>query len=170
MNKTKGLALICAALLSVSASAQWHLAFKNSSNGDVLQGSKEALIKSIRQGANVRIAWGTTSSRNENQWVEHIADPHFLTVTSGKEVFVQLPEHIAQTSYWNEEFQDFGSPQVLWRGLMSTTGRFMAVWYNRYTGETIRRYPQRVTMSWFVDTPPTEQTITPLYKENKSND
>lgn len=62
-----------------------------------------------------------------------------MTVVGGEEVFVQIPEHIAQTSYWNKEFQDFNSPAIIWRGLFSTTGRFMAVWYNRGNGQTIDR-------------------------------
>ena len=133
--------------------AEWQLVYKNSDTGEPLQGSKERLVDAVRLGLPIRLAWGAVHPRTDKRFVEHVAVPEFLTVVDGEEVFVQIPEHIAQTSYWDREFQDFNTPAVMWRGLFSTTGRFLAVWYNRATGQTIDRKPQRVPMSWFVDMP-----------------
>jgi hypothetical protein len=73
---------------------------------------------------------------------------------SGKEVVVQLPEHIARRSYADLSGAAFESPAVMWRGLMSTDWTFDAVWVNRATGEEVRRFPQRVGLAWFAFLPP----------------
>ncbi len=146
----KKLVLIALWLWGAPATADWSLIYKHDQHGNKLVGEKASLINAIRLGFPVRIGWGVYRENGELS-VEHTAIPEFLSMTNGKEVFVQIPEHIAQTSYWDEEFQDFNSAQIVWKGLLSTTGRFMAVWYNRSSGQTIRRYPQRVTISWFVD-------------------
>lgn len=72
----------------------------------------------------------------------------------GKEVVVQLPEHIAQHSYVDPSGAAFENAAVMWRGLMSTDGTFDAVWVNRATGEEVRRLPQRAALAWFAFVPP----------------
>ena len=146
-------------------SAEWQMVYKNDREGAALAGDKAKLVAAVRQGLPIRIAWGVQRSGSPQRTVEHVAEPVFVTVVNEQEVFVQIPEHIAQTSYWDEELQDFDTPAVVWRGLLATTGRFMAVWYNRATGQTIRRSPQRVVMTWFADqTATSTQDISPLWQ------
>lgn len=142
--------------------SDWTLVYKHDKQGEVISGDKQQLIAAIRSGASIRIGWGRAAP--DGRSVEHTAIPEFLTITDESEVFLQIPEHIAQTSYWNNDLQDFNSPQEVWKGLFSTTGRFMAVWYNRATGATVRRVPQRVPISWFAQlSKNTNQQISPLF-------
>lgn len=165
MKRKIGLAVV-GLCLSLDVAAQWQQVYRHDDTGNALAGSKDALFTAVRQGLPIRLGWGVKKGERS---VEHVAVPEFLTITSEQEVFVQIPAHIAQTSYWDTEFQDFNAAQVTWRGLLSTTGRFMAVWYNRHTGETVRRYPQRVAMTWFADLPDTPHSgpVTPLYNEKE---
>lgn len=82
--------------------------------------------------------------------VEHVAEPVFLTITNARQVVAQLPDHIAQRSYWDAGQAFFQDGAVLWRGLVSTTGTFDAIWVDRSTGKTVRRLPQRARFVWFV--------------------
>jgi len=125
--------------------------YQNDREGQRVQGSKTALFQAIRDGHKLRVVWRASRSNDPTAFVEHVMEPVFVTNASDQEVFVQTPEHIAQTSYWDTELQDFNVPAVVWRGLLSTTGRFMAVWYDRGSGQVVRRYPQRVAISWFAE-------------------
>lgn len=129
----------------------WRLMVQTDTNGDVLAGAREALFDAVRRGWPLRVAWGSRSGDNPSRSVEHVAEPVFVTITAGQELHAQLPEHIAQASYWRNENAQFDEPAVMWRGLLSTSGRFDAAWVNRATGETLRRMPQRARTSWFAD-------------------
>ncbi len=139
---------------SLSAQAKWHLLYQNDKQGMALTGDKKALFQAIRLGSSIRVVWKAKRPGNPTSFVEHVIEPIFITNASDQEVFIQTAEHIAQTSYWDTEFQDFNSASIVWRGLLSTTGRFMAVWYNRATGQVVRKAPQRVEISWFADSKP----------------
>ncbi len=136
------------------AHANWYLVYKNDKQGSVLAGDKKALFQAVRSGSSIRVVWKASRPDNPTSFVEHVIEPKFITNASDQDIFVQTPEHIAQTSYWDTEFQDFSSASIVWRGLLSTNGRFMAVWYNRATGQVVRKAPQRVEISWFTDTKP----------------
>lgn len=138
--------------------AGWSLAYRHDTQGKPLDGSKEALFAAIRAGRPVKIGWGAAINREgQSLSVEHLADPVFLTIMSQDHVVAQLPEHIAQRSYWNADNPFFEEGAVMWRGEMSTTGSFDAIWVHRGTGETMRRYPQRAALSWFVQGQPPDE-------------
>lgn len=61
----------------------WQLVYANDVEGNAVEGSKDELIESIREGAPVRVYWSGGG-------VEHVIDSNFLTVWGG-EVFVQTP-------------------------------------------------------------------------------
>jgi hypothetical protein len=129
----------------------WQLVYRHDPTGDPLEGSKSDLLAAIRSGAPIRFAWGFSLERGRNSLsAEHVAEPVFLTIVDQTEVVVQLPEHIAQSSYVDPSNSMFGDPAVMWRGLLSTTGTFDAVWVNRATGDEVRRYPQRAGVAWFA--------------------
>jgi hypothetical protein len=140
----------------------WRLAYQHDAQGRALSGSKEALLKAIRRGDPVRVAWGLETDDGKIS-VEHTADPVFLTIMNGDHVVIQLPEHIAQSSYWDVAAVQFENPAVMWRGMMGTDGRFDAVWLNRASGEVVRRVPQRVRLAWLTFSPaPEADTRVPL--------
>ncbi|MEM7730191.1 MAG: hypothetical protein AAF311_13115 [Pseudomonadota bacterium] len=131
------------------------LLYRNGTNGEDISGSKEALFAAIREGQDIRIAWGFSIDRDgETLELEHIVEPVFLTAINGEHVAAQLPEHIAQQAYHDIDRALFDDPSVMWRGLMTTRGSFDAVWVNRATGEEVRRYPQRAALSWFGSSAP----------------
>ncbi|WP_223789974.1 hypothetical protein [Marinicella meishanensis] len=152
MTLTKSLMMVLMGLGACNtAHAEWQLLYEHDRQGQQLKGSKNALFQAIRDGQKLRVVWRASRSNDPTAFVEHVIEPAFVTNASDQEVFVQTPEHIGQTSYWDTELQDFNAPAVVWRGLLSTTGRFMAVWYDRGSGQVVRRMPQRVPIKWFAE-------------------
>lgn len=129
----------------------WRSVFRTGVNGEELSGSRDNLLMAVRAGLPIRVGWGLSRERDgKTISVEHVADPVFVTIVNSDEVVVQLPEHISQKSYWNANQAFFDEPAVMWRGILSTTGTFDAIWVNRTTGETIRRSPQRAAFTWYA--------------------
>jgi hypothetical protein len=132
------------------ASEEWIPVYVNASDGTAEQGSKQSLIDAVRAGRPIQIGWGYSATSGDRPiQVEHIASPVFVSVIDGVHVVAQLQEHIAQKSYVDVKGAVFGSPEVMWRGLLSTTGVFDAVMVNRTTGAP-RHMPQRARLVWFV--------------------
>lgn len=140
---------------------QWRLLYHHDAEGQAISGDKKALFDAIRHGRPLRLTWGLKSARDSNVTVEHVAEPVFVTATGG-EVAAQLPEHIAQQSYGDPDRARFAVPGVMWRGLMSTSGTFDAVWVDRATGDEVRRVPQRAAIAWYAFGPGTACDSTPL--------
>ncbi|MGH8252238.1 MAG: hypothetical protein ACREVI_16365 [Steroidobacteraceae bacterium] len=138
-----------------SCSAEWRLAYRHDADGRLLAGSRQALVDAVRRGAPLRLAWGfATGPGKQAVTVEHAAEPVFVTVMNGEQVFAQLPEHIGQASYSDPSAARFDRPSVMWRGLLGTDGSFDAVFVDRATGEVVRRFPQRAGVAWFAALPP----------------
>jgi hypothetical protein len=149
----------------------WIVAYKNGLNGEPLAGSKEALFAAIRGGQEVRIAWGLGfDHQGKAHSVEHLIEPVFMTIIDGTHVVAQLPEHIAQRSYWDVDGAFFDDAAVMWRGLMTTKGTFDAAWVNRGTGEVVRRMPQRAMLTWYVLQKPSLSTPSLAVKEGVTFD
>ena len=141
--------------LAQNTAPNWVLLYRNDSNGEKLAGSKQALLSAIRSGQPISVAWGFSAERAGQQIsVEHSISPVYVSIINETYVAAQLPEHIAQRQYVDIDGALFDDPAVMWRGLMTTEGTFDAVWVNRATGEQIRRYPQRATLSWFAPASP----------------
>ncbi|MGF1606612.1 MAG: hypothetical protein ACFB22_09765 [Rhodothalassiaceae bacterium] len=135
----------------------WRPVYVNGPDGETLSGDKQMLFAAIRAGQPIRVGWGLSRGADA---VEHIAEPVFLSITDDAHVVAQLPEHVVQRGYWHADQAFFEDGAVLWRGVISTTGSFDAVWVDRGSGQTVRRMPQRARVTWFVDqvpdlTPPT---------------
>jgi hypothetical protein len=136
------------------ASPSWRLVYRHGADGQAQAGSKDALFDAVRRGRPVRLAWGTRAERaGRAVSVEHAADPVFATIMGGGELFVQLPEHVAQASYFEPDQALFDRPGVVWRGLMGTTGSFDAAFVDRGTGQEVKRLPQRAAIAWFALSP-----------------
>jgi hypothetical protein len=134
---------------------RWRAVYRNGLDGEGLSGSKEALLNAVRAGLPIRIGWGLERQRDgETYSVAHTIAPDFITIVKGEEVVAQTPEHIGQRSYWNADDALFNEGAVLWRGVLSTTGTFDAIWVDRATGETVRRLPQRSAFTWYADGSP----------------
>ena len=133
----------------------WRLVYLHDTSGAALEGAKSALFDAIRRGYPIRFAWGAAFGTPEKPAsVEHAAEPVFLTIMGDSELFVQLPEHIAQASYHEPvRRQRSASRTVMWRGMMGTDGSFDAVMVDRANGKEVRRMPQRARIAWFAYAP-----------------
>lgn len=128
----------------------WRLVYRHDAEGKPIAGRKQSLLDAVRSGRPIRLAWGGAFTTTGGEvTVEHAAEPVFTSIMGG-EVFVQLPEHIAQTSYFDPAKGAFDSPSVMWRGLMGSTGSFDAVYVDRATGKEVRRLPQKAGIAWFA--------------------
>lgn len=128
----------------------WRLAYRHDADGKPVEGRKEGLLDAVRRGTPIRLAWGGAfTTPTGNVTVEHAAEPVFTSIMGG-EVFAQLPEHMAQTSYFDPLKATFEAPPAMWRGLLGSTGSFDAVYVDRATGKEILRLPQKAGVAWFT--------------------
>lgn len=133
---------------------EWRLVYRHDADGKPVAGDKEALFDAVRRGYPIRLAWGAAlPGAAGGASVEHSAEPVFVTIASRADLFVQLPEHIGQTSYADPAAARFEAAPVMWRGMMGTDGSFDAVYVNRATGQEVRRIPQRAAIAWFALAP-----------------
>ena len=139
---------------SACATPRYRLVYRHDADGRALEGAKESLFEAVRRGYPLSLAWGFEAVvEGRTITVEHSAEPVFVTIMNGSELFAQLPEHIAQTSYFEPEKALFDDPSVMWRGLLGTNGAFDAVFVDRATGKEVRRLPQRAGVAWFALSP-----------------
>jgi hypothetical protein len=139
---------------AVCALPSWRLVYLHDKSGTAIEGAKSALFDAVRRGYPIRFAWGGAFGTSEQPAsVEHAAEPVFLTIMRESELFVQMPEHIAQASYHEPSRAALGKANVMWRGMMGTDGSFDAVWVDRASGNEVRRMPQRARIAWFAYAP-----------------
>ena len=130
---------------------RWRMIYQNDKTGRRLAGQKEDLYAALRRGQPIRIAWGVAVERGDAKLsVEHAVEPVFVTISSQKEVTAQTPEHVEHVSYADPSQNGFKRPSVLWRGMLSTSGAFDAVWVDRATGKEVHRLPQKARIAWFT--------------------
>lgn len=132
--------LITSACSTRDASDSYRVVLRTDEDGNVLLGSKKALIQEIRSGADLKVGWG---AKREKRSIEHLSIPIWISIQSEEEVSVLLDPHYVTTSDTSKINQE-------WRVTMSTTGDFEAVWYDKYAGEMVRSVPQRHPMVWYV--------------------
>jgi len=148
---------------------QWHLKLAHSEDGEVQSGSKAELIGAIRNGCQVRVAWGARRAADPNMTIEHIAIPGWISVRNSNDVEVQLDGFMSNLAVLGEPPEDhprrerFGGTEkaVSWRANLKTDGSFEAIWYYAHTGELVERVPQTHPMKWFADC--RNYNSTPLY-------
>jgi len=164
--------LICSCVSAQGAStATWNLMLSHTADGSVRQGSNENLVSVIRQGCQIRVAWGARRAADPKRTIEHIANPVWVTVRDGNQVEVQLNDFLINHKVLGEpssqypQRERFGGTDkaVMWRANLKTDGTFDAVWYYAHSGEFITREPQTHPMKWFADCEPSSSE--PLFGE-----
>ena len=144
----------CVDSRAACALPSWRLVYLHDTSGVAIEGTKSDLFDAIRRGYPLRFAWGASAGTPEKPVsVEHAAEPVFVSIMGNSELFVQLPEHVAQASYYEPAQARFDKPAVLWRGLMGTNGSFDAVMVDRASGAEVWRMPQRARIAWFAYAP-----------------
>ncbi len=129
----------------------WSLVYQNDIDGTTLVGSKADLFDAVRKGDPIRLAWGSILPDDPQGSVEHAAEPVFITITSNKELFAQLPEHVLLASYSDPNKVRFADKvSVMWCGMLGTDGSFDAIVFDRVTGNRLAHIPQRARVAWFT--------------------
>lgn len=144
----------------------WHLLLAHDANGKVEQGDHEQIVNAVRQGCQIRIAWG---NKGPTSSIEHIADPMWISIRNGNDIEIQIGGFLVNQNVLGEPPEDhpkrerFGGTEkvVEWRASLRTNGTFNAVWFYPHNGEFITRVPQRHPMRWFADCDPV--TTAPLF-------
>ncbi len=157
------------AVLACSPPSQWRLLLKHDRDGKVLSGDVGELISAVRQGCDLRVAWGARRNADPSRTIEHVSTPIWVAVRDGAVVEVQLDDFVINLSVLGEPNEEhparerFGGTDkaVMWRANFKTDGTFDAVWYDPITGGLITRVPQRHGASWFADCAP--GVTQPLY-------
>lgn len=65
---------------------KWQLVFQTDKSGMIVHGTKNELIKLVREGYPIRVGWDDMGKTS----VEHTIAVQFLTIANEKEVFAQL--------------------------------------------------------------------------------
>jgi len=107
-----------------SFAADWGLIYSITSAGEAT-GNKDALIKAVRAGQQIRVGWGVSWELPDGQktGVEHVADSKFLTIFQG-EVFAQIDSILPQRPRTSEKAILFNSPNgETWTGMLDTSGK-----------------------------------------------
>ncbi|MFK7889055.1 MAG: hypothetical protein AB8G16_19525 [Gammaproteobacteria bacterium] len=144
---------------SVAPPPSWHLMLAHDRDGDVTAGSPEHVASAVRNGCQIRIAWGARRIADATQTVEHVADAVWISVHNGTRIRAQVDGFMSNLAVLGEplaehpRFERFGgtSNAVLWRATLSNDGQFNAIWYGANDGQLKFRAPQRHPMRWYAD-------------------
>jgi hypothetical protein len=132
--------------------AAWHPVFQNDLNGHTLYGNKQDLLKAVRQGTPVRVAWGEKLEDGTSD-VE-FSNPDFTTLVNDSDLVVQFPVSMIQTDYMNAHRSFLKTnPPTAWKALMCTDGHYHQFHYELKTGEVSRIMFLRAAMTWYVFEP-----------------
>lgn len=151
----KNVGLLSIILLSLSCkdgtpNPQVSVLYKNDKEGKTIFGSKAAIIQAVRNGADIKIGW---YSAGKTRKIEHLSRPIWLAVLNEKEVIAYLDPQVFATNDWDRLTAAYDNSKGLgieWRVVLSTSGSFDAVWYDRTTDSVVRRVPQNHEMTWFA--------------------
>ncbi|WP_420603659.1 hypothetical protein [Flagellimonas sp.] len=128
----------------------WAVAMKTAKNGEIVEGSKKVLINAIRNGADIKIGWG---SKGKNHTIEHLATPIWLAILDESEVLAHLSPQVLSNIDWEHLEANYEKKEMLgqeWRVVITSKGSFDAIWYDRKHDTLIKRIPQQHSMTWFV--------------------
>ncbi len=130
--------------------SNWSIAFKNDKDGNVIHGSKNELINAIRNGADIRIGWGSKGKKHQ---IEHLSDPIWIAILDEKEIMIHLHPQVLSSINWDKYTVNYADSTLLrkeWRVVLTTKGEFDAVWYDRKEQLVSKRIPQNHVITWFV--------------------
>lgn len=151
----------CAVPKHTGGEASWRLIYQNDSTGHTLYGNKQALIKAIKRGSPIRMAWGEKLDDGTSD-VE-FAVPEFTTLVNDTDVVVQFAPSMIQTEYMNAKKSYLKTnPPTQWRALMSTDGHYHQFHNDMKTGEVTRIMFLKTAMAWYAFVPENDNRFIPL--------
>lgn len=143
----------------------WTIAFKSDKDGNTIAGSKKVLIDVIRNGGDVKVAWGF---KGKTHSIEHLSEPIWLAILDEKEVIAHLNPQVLSAIDWVNLKPNYADSTLAiqeWRVVISTKGDFDAIWYDRKENRVTERRPQDHPLTWMVRTTDFTNSSTPLFKE-----
>ncbi len=105
---------------------------KTNFDGRVTDGSIEALIEAIQQGASVRVGWQLDFDNDNNPDLEHWIDANFITILNGH-VFNQIDVIYQQAPKKEIPQVKIMPSNTMWTGVIGTNGKLI----HRYVLEDI---------------------------------
>jgi hypothetical protein len=135
-----------------SLSPSWHPVFQNDLNGRTAYGDKSALLKAVKQGCPIRVAWG--EKIDDGTTDIEFAAPDFTSLVNDSDLVVQFPASMIQTDYMNAHRALLKTdPPIAWRALMCTDGHYHQFHTDLRTGAVTRIMYLRAWMMWYVYSP-----------------
>lgn len=132
----------------------WTAVYANDENGVASSGSLQSLIEGLRKGYSLKIGWSWTRRIGDSTvTLEHFAEPIFISIIQEKNVSAIIDPHPLLKNYINIDQQVFDNPANIWQCVLTTTGSFNAMVYNRTSGEVVRNWPQKHKMVWYLEYP-----------------
>ena len=103
--KTTIVSLICILFYCNPSLAQdWDVALRINKKAEVVEGSKAKLINAIRQGCDVKIAWGWN---NGEKSMEHISEPIWTAILNEEDVLFHIDPQVFGEVDWNSLIGSF---------------------------------------------------------------
>ena len=134
--------------------ATWRAVYKNDQNGETVSGNIDTLIAGIRAGYDVRVGWGWQREQGDSTLsLEHIATPIYMSIIQEKHVSAIIDAHPLLESYRDIDKQRFGAGGHTWQCILTTKGTFNAQVYDRVADTLLNDWPQKHTITWFLDCP-----------------
>ena len=141
--------LLLMTIFTSNAQSTWELIYHNDKNGETVEGNISELIRAIRNGKEIRMAWWFQHPLEEKIKVEHLADAAFLTIASDSIVYGQIKPIYGQ-------IPDFDNAKVTlkenleWVMIGGTNGKWDTMTRNMTTGETISHELRKTDFKWYV--------------------
>ncbi|MEP5611391.1 MAG: hypothetical protein ABJP45_04045 [Cyclobacteriaceae bacterium] len=141
---TRCLFLFMLLLIGIGAEAQenWRLVYANDDSGIGIDGEIDDLIKAVRDGKEIRLAW--SSGR-----VEHVADAAFLTIMKDSVVVGQIDPIYGQTPNFIN-YTITLKENLEWVLIGGTNGKSDAMTTNKITGEIVGHNARNRAFKWFT--------------------
>jgi len=159
----------CQGAVPLKTSPAWHLMLAHDRDGKLADGASKNLVAAVRNGCQIRVAWGNRRDSQPPRSIEHVAEVKWISVLNDEMVQAQIGDFLINLTALGEPSEDHprrdeygGTQQVVeWRATLKTDGSFDAVWFAPHSGKFVTRRPQRHPMKWFSDCNPTQSS--PLY-------
>jgi hypothetical protein len=127
----------------------WRPLFQNDSAGHPLYGDKQTLLRAVKQGCPIRVAWGEKLPDGTKD-IEY-ATPDFTSLVNDSDLVVQFPASMIQTDYMHASTAFLKTdPPTTWRALMSTDGHYHQFHQDLASGAVTRIMFLRASICWYA--------------------
>ena len=113
--------LVLSISLSLLGQQNFEIVLETDFDGSVVRGSKEQLIKKIREGKPIRIGWQLDFDKDNKPDFDHWMDAEFITILNN-EVFTQIKNINLQSPNLEESQINIIPANTMWTGILGTNG------------------------------------------------